>query len=324
MLLPCIPPPDYSTNWRDEVGVDPGMGTDVWRKPAVIPTGLWAQSCFPLKYLVTHVRNQGQRGTCVAFGITAAVEAIVRRDLGVRANLSEQYLYNRAKQIWWPSVYGDGLVTEDVLTLMQSTVFRYPFEQDWDYNRSAMRVDIGTKYLSSCTGYTGEMCSNANHQAQYVCTEAGGYSFCAYVDPANSIPTSSGYVISDVHAVFDPGLVGMAWAKTCLMLGMPVVYCFSVPEDSFSGVPRAGEDDAGLVPFLGIENVTGGHCMVLVGWIDNGNLPTGVPPAAGAGYFIAKNSWGSGFGDGGYVYLPEIWVSTWGCSMFTIGNVSQP
>ena len=53
------------------------------------------------------------------------------------------------------------------------------------------------------------------------------------------------------------------------------------------------------------------HAVILVGWDDTINIPD----APGKGAWIAKNSWGSGWGDGGYFY-----VSYYDTSCPKIGN----
>ncbi len=55
----------------------------------------------------------------------------------------------------------------------------------------------------------------------------------------------------------------------------------------------------------------GGHAVHVTGYLSNERLATRLPkapPGAGGGYFIVKNSWGTCFGDAGYVYLPVDWV----------------
>jgi C1A family cysteine protease len=45
------------------------------------------------------------------------------------------------------------------------------------------------------------------------------------------------------------------------------------------------------------------HAIDLVGWDDNYDRTKFATPAPGNGAFIARNSWGSGWGDGGYFYI---------------------
>ena len=45
------------------------------------------------------------------------------------------------------------------------------------------------------------------------------------------------------------------------------------------------------------------HAIDLVGWDDNYDRRNFADPAPGNGAFIARNSWGSGWGDGGYFYI---------------------
>jgi hypothetical protein len=56
----------------------------------------------------------------------------------------------------------------------------------------------------------------------------------------------------------------------------------------------AGPDGNVPLPNSGRESQMGGHCMVIVGYREDGS-------------FIVKNSWGTSFGDGGYIYLPPTW-----------------
>ena len=49
------------------------------------------------------------------------------------------------------------------------------------------------------------------------------------------------------------------------------------------------------------EAMLGGHCVFCVGYQDD-------PSWDGGGYLIVKNSWGTGWGDSGYFYLPYDYV----------------
>lgn len=88
------------------------------------------------------------------------------------------------------------------------------------------------------------------------------------------------------HAVSNTSLAEM---KTCLADGFPIVGGFTV-YDSFESAAAA---KTGKIPLPGKhESVLGGHCVTLVGYDD------------ATQYFIVRNSWGTGWGDKGYCYMP--------------------
>jgi C1A family cysteine protease len=58
---------------------------------------------------------------------------------------------------------------------------------------------------------------------------------------------------------------------------------------------------------------TGRHAILAVGFVDNADLPAGVPDDPdGRGYVIIKNSWGIGYGDCGFSYLSTEFLRQWG------------
>jgi C1A family cysteine protease len=74
--------------------------------------------------------------------------------------------------------------------------------------------------------------------------------------------------------------------------GVPIVFGVTLYE-SFEGDDVA---KTGMVPMPGQdENVVGGHCMLIVGSNDT--------------HFIVRNSWGSGWGDNGYCYIPHEYLT---------------
>jgi C1A family cysteine protease len=86
---------------------------------------------------------------------------------------------------------------------------------------------------------------------------------------------------------------GVPQNRTMIMIaltqGFPVVVGFSV-YDSFE-TPEVAR--TGIMPMPGAaENLLGGHAVLVVGFDTE------------KGYWIVRNSWGTGWGEGGYFYMP--------------------
>lgn len=94
----------------------------------------------------------------------------------------------------------------------------------------------------------------------------------------------------------DLGLIDL-----CLANGTPIIFGFNV-YDSFESQAVA---NTGIMPMPAVDSngvitemLLGGHCVVMVGYtIING-----------VGYYICRNSWGTGWGDKGYFYMPRTFV----------------
>jgi C1A family cysteine protease len=85
----------------------------------------------------------------------------------------------------------------------------------------------------------------------------------------------------------------LADLKGCLAEGYPFVYGFTVYE-SFESQDVA---QTGNVPMPAPgEQVIGGHAVLAVGFDDDDRQ------------FIVRNSWGDGWGDGGYFYMPYAYL----------------
>jgi hypothetical protein len=260
-------------------------------------TGVIANFNFPLKSKLTSIKNQGNRGTCASFAITAAVEAARAVNGGGSLNFSEQDFYYRNKAQWFGLInYGDGLDVASALNMANSQSYHFASEGAWPYNPASSRLDLSSIYLNSCVGYqfsvggaVSNYCSDTAHEGGQLCV--GGT--CFY-----SSPVSAG-TGSRVSSTFNLPL-DLVTLKANLMLSKAIVMSFSVPV-SFK-TPAAG----GYVNALAFEPTVGAHALQVVGWIDNNQLTTtrpGAPAGGGGGYLILKNSWGSCFADGGFVYM---------------------
>jgi C1A family cysteine protease len=87
--------------------------------------------------------------------------------------------------------------------------------------------------------------------------------------------------------------------RSCLADGYPFVFGFSV----FESFWNIGPD--GIMPMpKPNERVEGGHAVMCVGYDDSKQL------------YIIRNSWGSGWGDKGYFYMPYQFMHSNNCDDF--------
>lgn len=101
-----------------------------------------------------------------------------------------------------------------------------------------------------------------------------------------------------------PGDVLLDRIKTYLAVGHPSMFGFTV----YSSIDQA--DKTGKIPFpCRGERIEGGHAIVAVGYDDKVKIKnTGKCGVETTGALLVRNSWGTGWGDGGYGWLPYEYV----------------
>ncbi len=91
--------------------------------------------------------------------------------------------------------------------------------------------------------------------------------------------------------------------KSLLAAGLPSMFGFTV----FNSIGQARDD--GKIPFpCPNERILGGHAIVTVGFDDNIKINNDDYKVETTGALLIRNSWGTGWGDKGYGWLPYDYV----------------
>jgi len=91
--------------------------------------------------------------------------------------------------------------------------------------------------------------------------------------------------------------------KSFLAAGLPSMFGFSV----FSSIEQAGEEGKIPYPCRG-ERILGGHAVVAVGFDDDIKIKNSTCGIETKGALLVRNSWGTGWGDKGYGWLPYEYI----------------
>lgn len=97
----------------------------------------------------------------------------------------------------------------------------------------------------------------------------------------------------------------LAAIKTNLAAGLPAFFGFTV----YNSINQATVSNKGAIPFpIMTDKVSGGHAVMVVGYSDTLKIKHSGASASTTGALLIRNSWGTGWGDGGYGWLPYEYV----------------
>lgn len=289
-----------------------------WKAPKTLPTPdqLWVphpkvltslKAIEDMRRLDGPIFDQGQLGSCVANGTLGDAQFVCNKQYG---------FYFQGSRL---QVYYDGRVLENTVS------------QD-----SGLEVSDGIKVMSS-TGACPE-----TEWPYDISTFTQKPSPQCYVDAAKFKIVTFKAVQQDINHL-----------KACLASGFPFIFGFNVPESFESSytaktgimqMPKAG------------EQIIGGHCVMAIGYIDaqgkkrffnaldafayqldqamlslqhNLRVLTGVrllQVKAPTNVIICRNSWGTGWGDKGYFYMPYAFITdpNWASDFWMIESIMNP
>jgi Papain family cysteine protease len=291
-----------------------GDGTDL-ESSCTAPSNLVAQFWFPLKSFISPMKRQANRGVCWAFAAIGAVESRERVQNNNRVDLSEQFLVNKVKQDWDDDDYNDGYRSTTALNTAADKGQALLPESGWTYNpsnsRGAGNDDDAASFGSSCDNYKGT-CSDTTHQSRRFCTRVI-LKFCGYATATFGGPgvtSSRTTLIWKSGGKFELDKYRNYLAGGQVILASLSVYRGFMDDVKADGVvsnySKTSLDASGKE----ISGSSGGHAVQIVGFLSNLDMSRfgNTPKIGGGGYFIVKNSWGCGSGDGGYYYVPADYV----------------
>ncbi len=206
------------------------------------------------------VRNQGQRGTCSAFAVTACRESLHVLAGGAGVTLSDQYLFWAAKNAGDPSPAADG--TYLWCTTAGLSTHGVCDVASWPYN--------GTPTPNNVTQQTAQMPSQAAHQQAQLFRLAAGH-------PGGPAGPGAAAIVYDALLRHGQVAISLPVAEDPLA---PGVDNWTTAVGMLYGVV--------LDPPPLVARATKGHAVCVTGFVPDANEATG-------GYFIVRNSWGAGW-----------------------------
>lgn len=230
-----------------------------------------------LGYKLPAVRNQGSYGTCWAHAATACLEISLIKNHGVSSaiNLSELQLANAS--YFHPGNDPMGYLGKDTYSCVFNTTNKGSIGGNDSYASNVLSMRVGLV--------------DENKYPEMAYTNMYNYSF-------KKLPSKYSYqnqyaVLDDFFILYNPTKNDI---KSAVEKYGAVKVSYYHGSDSTSG----GKNGAYKNP-AGYSGTN--HAVVIVGWDDNFSKNNYNQKPANDGAWIIRNSWGSYYGDDGYMYM---------------------
>jgi C1A family cysteine protease len=235
------------------------------------------------------IQNQGELNACTSHAVISMLEFLIRQDGGPQINLSRMFLYRLTRRmLGWTGDTGAYLRK----TIKALRFFGCPPEADWPYDASLLDAEPDAYHYAYAQNFRN-------------------ISF-ARLDGYGKMPVRHGE-----HKAYDSrGEATLQLLKQMLCAGLPAAIGFplysslnEMKDDFVIPFPNCGHRDGNSCQDK--ENGRGkaedklisGHAVLCVGYDDTIDSGQEKPGAV-----IIRNSWGSGWGDYGYAFLPYRYI----------------
>jgi len=220
------------------------------------------------------IENQLSLGSCTAHAGVGLIEYFEKRAYGTHIDASRLFLYKATRNLLhWSGDTGAYLRS----TMNAMVLFGAPPEEYWPYTDKKPGEPVLPTYHFDLE------------------------------PPAFCYAFAQNFQAISYYHIDPPGIardVLLSTIKTFLAAGLPSMFGFTV----YSSIAQA--QSGGNIPYPGAgEKVLGGHAIDAVGYDDKikiKNTNPGGPETKGA--LLIRNSWGTGWGNKGYGWLPYEYV----------------
>lgn len=264
------------------------------KKPLSLP------STVDLRPFCPPIFDQGNMGSCTA-NAAAGLLGYHRGRLGHTDTLSRLFIYKCTRDL----MMAKGDTGAYIRTTMGSlALFGSPPEKYWDY----LPEELDTSPPAFCYSFA------ANYQATsyFRLDPIGGSSqqnIPLRVSPPIENPKTTLTGTGKKNSITNNPETTLTDIKNTLAGGLPAMFGFTVYSSIRDSV-------GGKIPFPALnEKIEGGHAVLAVGYDDSLTIQRAAPSVSSnpadlrigdctTGAFLIRNSWGAGWGDAGYGWLP--------------------